>query len=236
MHNSERTLEGSFLYSPFYWMPHVQKPRAGCPGGGGTGGRPLVFFSLMPAPQEACWFSALSVCWEKCSGYSENFISVGVILAHGLHLSPFRLSGWSLRCPQAPRQPSWFSARVVSVPWAHPLVARPSSEDCPIPGALSGSGVVSTAPAQTEGQGVGGATLSPSSLGLAFGSCHVTARHRCRVSVLAPVPVGDAGMFDFPWVCDCRQDCWGRAMCKGCPARALTWRVVNQRFGWGEVL
>ena len=76
-------------------------------------------------------------------------------------------------------------------------MARPSSEDCPIPGGLSGSGVVFTAPAQTGKQGVRGATLSPSSLGLAFRNCHVTAKHLCRMSAPAPVPVGDAG--DFPW-------------------------------------
>ena len=104
-------------------------------------------------------------------------------------------------------------------------MARLSSEDCPTPGGLSGSGVVYTAPAQTGKRGVRGAALSPSSLGLAFRNCHVTARHRCRVSALAPVPVGDAG--DFLWGCDCQQGCWGRAMCKGCPARALTAQLAT---------
>lgn len=69
---------------------------------------------------------------------------------------------------------SWFSARVPSVPWALPLVARPSSEDCPIPGGLSGSGVVSTAPAQTGEQGVEGCHTFPVQSRLSFqeSSCH----------------------------------------------------------------
>jgi len=227
MHNSERAIEGSFLYSPaFHWVPLVQKPRAGCSGGGGTRGRHLVVFSLKPAPWEVCWFSILSVCWEKRSGYSENFLSrcdLGPWPApKSFQVVPAALSD-ALRLLA---MSSWFSARVPSVPWALPLVARLSSEDCPTPGGLSGSGVVYTAPAQTGKRGVRGAALSPSSLGLAFRNCHVTARHRCRVSALAPVPVGDAG--DFPWGCDCQQGCWGRAMCKGCPARALTGRVGNR--------
>lgn len=132
MHNSERAIEGSFLYSPaFHWVPLVQKPRAGCSGGGGTRGRHLVVFSLKPAPWEVCWFSILSVCWEKRSGYSENFLSrcdLGPWPApKSFQVVPAALSD-ALRLLA---MSSWFSARVPSVPWALPLVARLSSEDCP---------------------------------------------------------------------------------------------------------
>lgn len=204
--------EASFIHL-LYWV-RVPSPGLGVQVRVAPEAGPWCSFLWCPHPGKSAGFLHFLCAGKRRSGYSENFISMGVILAHGLHLSPFRLSQLVSQMPSGSlAMPSWFSARVPSVPWALPLVARPSSEDCPMPGGLSGSGCV-PAPAQTGGAGGWGVRTFPIQSRLSFQEslCH----SKAWVQEFSHIPVPVGTLVTFPWGCDCQQGCWGRAMCRGC--------------------